>query len=193
MRVVIDAQNGAIFEPDASRALDLRKQNVDLVVQVADLRVPAVERAILDFATCVIGHKLAAADTAADEHALAWKRVAELAAAGGGEIGRSPVQRRGEFAGRHARPGDDRLVVTGEESVGVAELVDANGAEIVLEELSGAALVERYRLAGVLADVLQGCRDRWQFAGAALFDVQRPAARQEGRKGCGMIVAVPAV
>ena len=50
MGIVIDAQNGAVFQPDAGRALDLRKQHVDLAAQPADFQMPAVERAILDLA-----------------------------------------------------------------------------------------------------------------------------------------------
>ena len=48
MQVVIDAQNGAVFQFDAGRSLDLRKQHVDLAAQPADFQMPAIERAILD-------------------------------------------------------------------------------------------------------------------------------------------------
>ncbi len=193
MRVVIDAQDRAVFQPDAGRALDLREQHVDLIVQIADFQMPAVERAILDLAAIVVGHDLAAADAAADENAFARKRVAELAPAGGDEIGRPAIKRRGKFAGRHARAGDDRLVIAGEKTVGIAELVDANRPEIILEEFFRAGLVERNGLARAFANLLQRGRNRGQFAAAMLLGFKRAAARQEGRESRGVIVADPAV
>src|SRR6516162_4930016 len=90
--IVIDAKNGSIFEPNSGRALDLREQNVDLVVQVADFKMPAVERAILNLAAIVVGHNLAAPDATTDEHALGWKRIAELTPAGGYEIRRPAIK-----------------------------------------------------------------------------------------------------
>ena len=145
MRVVIDAQDGAVFQSDAGRSLDLREQHVDLAAQPADFQMPAVERAILDLGAIVIGHDFAAADAAADLDALAGKRIAEFAAAGDDEVGRPAVQRRGKFAGRNPRAVDDRLVIAGEKAVGVAELADAKRPEIVLEEFPRAVLFERNR------------------------------------------------
>ena len=76
MRIVIDAQDGTVLQPDPRRALDLREQNIDLIVQIEDLNVLAIERAVLDLAAVVVRHDLAAADAAADEHALARERIA---------------------------------------------------------------------------------------------------------------------
>ena len=155
MRIVIDAQDGAVFQPDPRRALNLREQHVDLTAQPANFQMPAVERAILDLAAIVIGHDLAAADAAADLDALARERIAELAPAGDDQIGRPAVERRREVAGRHPRALDDRLVIAGEKAVAVAELVDAQRPEIILEEFARAVVLERDRRDGAFADRLE--------------------------------------
>ena len=102
MRIVIDPQNAAVFQADAGRTLNLREQHIDLIVQIADFQMPAVERPVLDLTAIVIGHDLAAAEAAADKNALAGKRIAEPAAAGNDKIGRPAIKRRREFTGRHA-------------------------------------------------------------------------------------------
>ena len=193
MRIVVDAQNGAVFQPDAGRALNLREQHVDLAAQPADFQMPAVERAVLDLAAVVIGHDLAAADAAADLDALAGKRIAELAPAGDDQIGRPAIERRGELAGRHARAVDDRLVIAGEKAVRVAELADAQRPEIVLEEFPRALLLERNGRDGALADVLERLGDRRRLAARLPGAVERAAAGEKGRKRRGVIVVRPAV
>src|SRR5262249_48339166 len=140
---VVDAQDGAVFQADPRRALDLREQHIHLAAQPADFEVPAVKRAVLDLAAVVIGHELAAAETPANLHAFARERVAKLAPAGDDKVGRAPKQRRGKLAGRLARAFDDRLIIAGEKAVAVAELGDAQRAEIVLEEFARAVLFER--------------------------------------------------
>src|SRR5262249_56603449 len=104
MRVVVDAQNGAVFQSDPRRALDLRKQHVDLAAQPANFQMPTVERTVLDLATVVIRQELAAANTPPDLHAFARKSVAKLETARNGKVGRTAVKRPGELAGRHPPP-----------------------------------------------------------------------------------------
>ena len=66
MGVVIDADRRAVRQSDPRRALDLREQQIGLVLQPADFEAAAVDRAILDLGAVVIGHELAAADLAID-------------------------------------------------------------------------------------------------------------------------------
>ena len=145
--------------------------------------MPAVERAVLDLGARVIGHDLAAAEAAADKNALAREGVAEPAPARGDKIRRPAIKRRGEFAGRHARAVDDRLVIAGEKSVGVAELVDADGAEIVFEEFrapsSSSGMASRARSQMSLS-AAGNCRSD-SLAPAAL-DIERLAARAGTRR-----------
>ena len=192
VRVVVDAQDRAVFQPDPGRALNLREQHVDLAAQPADFQMPAVERALLDLAAVVIRHDLAAADAAADFDSLAWKRIAQLAAAGDDQIGRPAIKRRGEFAGRHPRAVDDRLVVSGEKSFRVAELADAQRPEIVLEEFPGAVLLERNGGDGALADRFERLVDRRRFAARLPGAVERAAAGEKSGKRGGVIVSRPA-
>ena len=121
--------------------------------------MPAVERAVFDFGARVIGHDLAAADAAADEYAFARESIAELAPAGGDQVRRPAIERRGEFAGRHARAIDDRLVIAGEESGCIAELVDMKRTEILLEEFLCAIIVKRNGRLRTVADIAQRCCD----------------------------------
>src|SRR5579871_1217196 len=58
--VVVDAQHGTVFEPDPRRALDLDEQRVGSAADPADFQVAAVEGAVFDFATIVVGNKFAA-------------------------------------------------------------------------------------------------------------------------------------
>src|SRR5208282_4949158 len=137
--------------------------------------MPAVERAILDLAAIVIRHDLAAADTATHLDALAGKCVAKLAPPGDDEIGRPAIQRCSELARRHARTLDDGFVVPSEKAVRVAELVNPQRPEIVLEELPRAILVERDGRQCTLADVLERIGDRTHIAGWSLAQPSRSA------------------
>src|SRR4029079_19597298 len=122
---VVDAQDSAVLEPDACRPLYLREQHIHLIAQIADLQMPAVERAVPDLGARVIRNDLAPAEAAADLHALARKQIAELAPPGSHQIGRRAKERCRDLAGGHPRAFDDRLVIAGEEAVAVADLADA--------------------------------------------------------------------
>ncbi len=143
-------------------------------------------------AAVIIRHELAAADAPADLDAFARKRVAELALAGDREVGRPAIKRRGELAGRNARPLDDRLVISGEKAVAVAKLVDAQRPEIVLEELPRGILFERHRRDGPRAHRLERVGDRRRL-GRLPAGIQRAAAFEKGGKRGGVIVIRPAV
>src|SRR5271163_397128 len=110
--------------------------------------MPTVERAVLDRGAVIIRHELAAADAPADLDAFAWKRVAEFALPGDGEVGRTAIERRRELAGGHPRTLDDRLVISGEKAVRIAKLANAQRPEIVFEKLPCAVLFERHRRKG---------------------------------------------
>src|SRR5262249_9234531 len=183
VRIVVDTKDGPILQPDPGRTLNLREQNVDLVVQVTDFEMPAVERAILDLAAIVIGHDLAAADAPADKNTLAGKGIAQFAPAGGDQIRRAAVKRRGEIAGGHSRTGNDGLVIAGQKAIGLAELAYADGAEMSFEEFPRALLVERNGLARFFANTLQGGGNGCEFPSEAPPSLNRAAASQKSSKG----------
>src|SRR5262249_32675104 len=125
--------------------------------------MPSVERAILNLAAVVVGHNLAAPDATTDEHALGWKRIAKLAPAGGYEIRRPAVKRRGEFAGGDAWAGNDRFVISGEGSVAIAQAVDADRPKMVFKKFPGAFFIQWNGFARVFANVFQHSGDRGQI------------------------------
>src|SRR5580704_5879045 len=156
--------------------------------------MPAGERAILDLAAVVIRHHLAAADAAADFDALRRESVAELAPPGDDEIGRPAIERRRELIRPHAGAFDNGLVIAGEKARRVAELVDAQRREIVLEEFFRAAVVERYRRERARADVLECVADRAGVTARPLpGGGEHAAAGEKRRKRHRVIVVRPAV
>ena len=181
MRIVVDAQDGAVFEPDARRALDLREQHVDRVAQPADFQMPAVERAVLDLAAVVIRHDLAAADAAADVDALAGKRSPSLRRPDDHEIGRPAIQRRGELAGRHARAVDDRLVIAGEKACRYRRAcVMRSGRKLSSKNFRAPSSSSGIAATRALADVAQDRhRDRGSRRAPVAPGVERAAACRE--------------
>ena len=57
MRIIADAQQGAVLEPYARRPFYLDRQGIGGAAQPADFEVLPVERAILDLSPVVIGHE----------------------------------------------------------------------------------------------------------------------------------------
>src|SRR5262249_33081197 len=161
---------------DSGRALDLHEQNLDLVVQVADFKVPAVERAIFDLAAIVIGYNLAPTDAPTDEHAFRWKRIAELAPAGRYEIRRPSGKRRGECRGGDGVTGNGRFGISGQKPVRCGGPGELGRAKMVLKKFSGSFFIQRNGLTRVLTNVLQRSRDRGQIPSRVPTPVlQRPA------------------
>src|SRR5262249_27057432 len=59
--IVVDAQHGPILQTHARRPLDLDHQGVHLILDPADLEMPAVEGPVEDLAAIVVGYELAVA------------------------------------------------------------------------------------------------------------------------------------
>src|SRR3979411_1747964 len=73
VRIVADAQRRAVLEDHACRALDLDRDQVERILDPADLELLAVERPGLDGAAVVVGHELVALGAAAAPPAPARK------------------------------------------------------------------------------------------------------------------------
>ena len=128
MRVVIDAHRRAVLEADARRALDLREQQIGLVLQPADFEAAAGDLAVLDLGAVVIRHELAAADLA--KHlALVGQAGGALRDAANEQVRRPAIDRHGVDVGLRPRAVDDRLVIAGDETLGFAEPRDSQAAE----------------------------------------------------------------
>ena len=135
VRIVVDAQHGAILEPDAARALDLDVEQVDWILQPADFEVPAVKRAILDLGAFVVGHEFTIRAPAHGSPGVG-KAAPARDPARRNEVVRAAVHRHLENLGWKARAVDHRLVIAGQKSCGFIELADANRTKILLEEAS---------------------------------------------------------
>src|ERR1700681_512257 len=64
MRIVIDGRRRAVLEPDPCRALDLREQQIGLVLEPAEFESAPGNRAVFDLGPIVVWHELATADLA---------------------------------------------------------------------------------------------------------------------------------
>ena len=120
MRVVIDADGRAVVEADPRRTLDLREQQIGLILQPADLEAAAGNRTVFDLGTIIVGHELAAADFA--KHlALVGQAAVALLLAAHEQVRGTAIDRNGIDVGLRPRPVDDRLVVAGNEALALPE------------------------------------------------------------------------
>ena len=133
MRVVIDPDGRAIFEPDPRRALDLREQQIGLILEPANLKPAAGDRAVLYLAAIIIRHKLAAADLA--KHLPLVGQVGRtLLKAADEQIRGSAIDRHVIDPGLGARSIEDGFVIAGDKAGILAEPRDLQRDEMVLEE-----------------------------------------------------------
>src|SRR6266481_998456 len=58
MRVVVDAQRRAVFEDDAARAFNLNGEQIEWILEPADFKFLAIERAGLNSSTVVVWYQL---------------------------------------------------------------------------------------------------------------------------------------
>src|SRR6266567_6272829 len=134
MRVVVDAQRRAVFEDDAPRAFNLKGEQIEWILEPADFKFLAIERAGLNSATVVVRYELVLVVTAADPCALVWKFFRAGLVTDCDQVGRAAVKRNVEFGTRKARTLNDRLVVPGQETLCFAQTRDAHGLKILFEE-----------------------------------------------------------
>src|SRR5262245_22830410 len=167
------------------------EERVDRILQPADLEMAAVERAILDFRARVIGHALAS--HLAIDLALVGELAFLLARARHEQVARAAIHRHRILGRRDTRAFDDGLVVAGEEAGRVADLGDAQGQKVLLEERARLLRAGgRVRL-GPAADALHGLGETARRRLRLVLRQNGAAARQEGRIGGGVIVGAPAV
>jgi hypothetical protein len=113
MRVVVDAQRRAVFEDDAPRAFNLNGEQIEWILEPADFKFLAIERAGFDGATVVVWHELVLLVAAANSCALIWKCIRADLVAGRDQVGRAAVERDMEFGIGKARALNDRLEIPG--------------------------------------------------------------------------------
>src|SRR5262249_381596 len=170
---------------------------LERVGEVADLKLLAVERSVLDRQPIVIRLELLLVVEPADGTAVGKDKACLLLTLVlildrlltlDDEIGRPPVERKMELRIGHARAVDDRLVGAGQEPAVFAKLGDPHRTEVILEEGARLVALERDGPWHASADVLErGCH-RPRVAQLAL-PVEYLAAGLERRIGGAMIVA----
>ncbi len=191
MRVVIDADGGAVLEAHPGRALDLGEQQIGLVLQPDDFEAAAGNRAVLDFGAIVIRHQLAATDLS--KHlALVGQARRTLPRAADEQIGRAAIDRHGVDVGLGPGAVDDGLVIAGNKALGFAEPRDAQGKEMLLEEDLGLSPVGKIESSGGPAGISQRGTQRLRFGGRLALRRYRLAACAERLVGEQMIVLAPA-
>ena len=115
---IADANDAAVVDADAPRALDLQEERVDRILDV-DERFPVERRPpALDLCARPVRHDLASLHAAA--HTLALELRVELGEVDGEEIVRHGVDRHAEALVARAAAREQRLVVAGDRSLGAA-------------------------------------------------------------------------
>ena len=191
MRIVIDADGRAVIEADARRTLDLREQQVGLVLEVTDFEATAFDRAVLDLGAVVIGHQLAAADLA--EHlATIGQADRTLGGAADEQIGRPAIDRHLVDLVLRPRAVDDGLVIAGDKPLAFAKPRNAQGKKMLLEESFRLQAIRQFQASRDVAGIAQRSAERLRIGRRHSLRRYRPAAHSKRVVGGEMIVLVPA-
>ena len=190
VRIVADAQRRAVLEDHARRAFDLDREQVERILEPADLEFLPVERAGLDGAAIVIRHELVVPVTATDPRPFVRKCNGAGVVAGGDQITRPAVDRDVEFRTGKARARDHRLEIAGQQPLALAQARDANGLKVPFEEGARGIRILRLQLDGVAADVPQGSGNLCVIGALGL--ARGAAARLIGGERGEMIIGRPA-
>ena len=153
--IVVDAQRRAILEDHARRAFDLDREQVERILEPADFKFLAIERAGLDCAAVVVRHQLVLLVAATDPHTLVWKCNGAGLVAGRDQVRRAAVERDMEFRIGKARALNDRLEIAGQKSLGLAQPRDAHRLKILFEEGASGLQNPAAQVYGLAADVRQ--------------------------------------
>src|SRR5205085_6306677 len=157
----------AVVELDPRRALDLGEQQIGRVLQPGNLQSAARDLAVLDLTAVVIGHELAAADLAIGR-ALVGQADRILLVAAHEQVRGPAIDRDVVDVGLRARSLQHRLVIAGDETVGLAEARYPQRRKILLEEGFGAGVVGRLERFGDAAGFAQRGAQSLRFGSAGL-------------------------
>src|SRR6516164_9793826 len=166
VRVIVDAQRRAVLQDYPSGTLDLNCKQVEWILEPADFKFLAVERAGLDGAAVVIRHELAFSIEPADPPTLVWKGSGTRLPAAGDQVARAAVDRDMKFRTGKARALNHRLEITGQQSRGLTQARDAHGLKIFFEEGASGICIPRPHVRSDAAQVPQGAVDGAGVVGA---------------------------
>src|SRR5262249_27286327 len=124
----------AVLENHARRTLNLDCERVEWILDPANFKFLAIQRAGPDGAAVVVRHELMFLVEATDPRTFIWKCIGAGLVAGRHQVGRAAVKRHEKFRTGKARALNDRLVVAGQETLCFSETGDAHRLKILLEE-----------------------------------------------------------
>src|SRR5215831_15081184 len=159
VRIIADAQRRAVLEDHARRALDLDHEQIECTLDPADFQFLSVERAGLYGGAVVVGHELVVLVAATDPHPFVRECNGSGLVPGSEEILRPAIKRDMELGTRKPRALDNRLEVTGQKSLALAQPRDAYGPKIPFEEGARGIRILWPQFDGVTAHVQQSGRD----------------------------------
>ena len=134
---VADSDQRAVVEAHLTGALDLQKELVDRIVDPKQLETAPRQGAGVDVPARVVGHELALGDAAVNRVAGQFRiEAAEIDAQ---QICRRTIERHGIRAAEMTGAVEQRLVVAGEQALGVGAVGHEIGGETILDE--GARLI----------------------------------------------------
>src|SRR5262245_11059127 len=189
VRIVVDAQRGAVLEDYARRAFNLDREDVEWILEPANFKSLPVERAGLNGTAVVVRHEFVVLVAATDPRTFVWKCIGAWPVAGRDQIRRAAVERDVEFGIGKARALKNRLEITRNKSFAFAQPHDAHGLKILLKEVASTVRVLRLQVYGFATDVPQRAMDRSVVVGTRSF-VQSPTACPI-RCECGQVIIGP--
>ena len=192
VRIITDAQRRAVLEDHARRALDLDHEQIECALDPADFKFLPVERAGLYGGAVVVGDELVVLVAATDPRPFVRECNGSGLVSGGREIFRSAIQRDMEFGTRKPRAFDDRLEITGQKSLALAQPRDANGPKIPFEEGARGIGILWPQFRRVATHVQQRGRDLSALVAARRLLPQRLAAGLIGCEGGEVVIGLPA-
>src|SRR5262245_62435922 len=117
VRIIVDAQGRAVLEDYARRTFNLNREDVEWILEPADFKFLAVERAGLNGAAVVVWHELVVLVAATDPRPFVWKCIGPWPVAGRDQVRRAAVERDMEFGTGKARALNNWLEITCKESL----------------------------------------------------------------------------
>src|SRR5262245_39282832 len=169
VRIVVDAQRGAVLEDYARGAFNLDREDVEWILEPANFKFLPVERAGLNSAAVVVRHDLVVLVATTDPRTFVWKCIGAWPVAGRDQIRRAAVERDMEFGIGKARALNNRLEITGKKSLAFAQTRYAHRLKILLEEGASSVRVLRLQVCGFAADIPQRAMDRSVAVGGRNF------------------------
>src|SRR5262249_32978854 len=189
VRIVVDAQRRAVLEDYPRRAFNLDREDVEWILEPANFKFLAIERAGLNGAAVVVRHELVVLVATTDPRTFVWKCIRAWPVGGRDQVRRAAVERDMEFGIGKARAFNNRLEITSKKSLAFAQTRYAHWLKILLEEGASSVRVLRLQFYGFAADIPQRLMERSVVVDARNF--AQSLAACPIRCECGQVIICP--